>query len=77
MQSTSCDGVVLNVGVADLKTGRDAQESEPLGDLGILHEAAPDEGHFAVELRRQVDKHLNAVEARRERRHHELTLRCW
>ena len=68
--------VVRHVRVANLHAGRDAQVAEPLRDLGVLHDAAADEGHLALELRRQVDQHLHPVDARREGRHHQLAVRA-
>ena len=53
-----------------------AQVPEPLRDLGVLHDAAADEGDLALELRRQVDEHLHPVDARGERRDDELALRA-
>ena len=64
--------VVLNVRVADLHAGRNAKVTKPLRDLRVLHDAASDERHFAIELRRQIDEHLHAVDARGERGDDEL-----
>ena len=60
--------VVLNVRVADLHAGRDAEVAKPLRDLRVLHDAPADERHLALELSRQIDEHLHAIDARRERR---------
>ena len=69
-------GVVRHVGVADLEARRHAQVAEALGDFGVADDAAADERHLAVELRRQVDQHLHPVDARREGRDHELAVRA-
>ena len=74
MHSTSCDGVVRDVAVANLHAGRHAQVAEALRDLGVLHDAAADERHLALELRREVDEHLHPVDARRERGDHQLAV---
>ena len=67
--STSCAGIAVDVGVADLRAGGNPQIPEPLGDLRVLHHAAPEERHLAIELRGEVHEDLHPVDARRERGH--------
>jgi len=64
--------IARHVGVANLHAGRNPQVAEALRDLGVLHHAAADEGHLAIELRGKVDEDLHPVDARRERRDDQL-----
>ena len=66
--------VALNVHVTDLQPGRNAQEPETLGDLGVLDHAAADEGDLAVELRREIDENLHPVDARGKGGDHQLAV---
>jgi hypothetical protein len=61
-------GVAADVGIADLHAGGNAEIAEPLRDLGILDHSTADERNLPIELRREVDEQLHAVDARRERR---------
>ena len=61
-------GIAADVGIANLHAGGDPEIAEPLRDLGVLDHPAADERDLAIELRREVDEDLHAVDARRERR---------
>src|SRR5882672_65103 len=69
-------GVAADLRIANLYAGGNAQVAQPLGDLGVAHHAAADEGHLAIELRREVDEDLHPVDARRKRRHDQLAGRA-
>ncbi len=68
-------GEARDVGVLDADAGRHPQVAEALGDLRVLLHAAADERDVAIELGRQVDDELHAVDARRERGDHDLARR--
>src|SRR5215510_9058875 len=64
--------VALDLHVADLHACRNPEESEPLGRFRVLNHAAADQGDHAIELRGEIDEDLHPVDARGERRDHEL-----
>jgi hypothetical protein len=68
--------VVANVAVADLDAGWNPEVAEPFGDLRVLVDASTHEGEFAVELVREIEHYLHAVDARRERGHDDSSLRA-
>ncbi len=63
-----------DVAVPNLNPGRNPEVAQPLGDLRVLDDAASDESHPSIELRREVHENLHPVDARRERRHDDLPL---
>ncbi len=69
--------VVGHVAVADLHARRHPQEAEALRDLGGLLHAAADERDAPLELHREIDQHLHAVDARREGARPPACPRCW
>ena len=75
-QTTSWDGNYCTSESLISVAGRHVQEAEPLRDLRVLVHAAADKRHLAIELRRQVDDDLQAIQARRERRDDDLAFRA-
>src|SRR6185295_9343401 len=58
--------VVPHIGVAYLRSGRDAEVAEPLGDLRRLLHAAPEERDLAIKLLRQLRQELQPIDAARK-----------